>query len=115
MVESRIMSIVKSLVSTVAHLFEKRPPQRQGVKTICPVCGYLTLVRYIATAPAYDICPICFWEDELWPDEVSNLDAGGGPNRVCLGEARENYRNFGAAEPGLKPYVRLPTLDDAQR
>jgi len=26
----------------------------------CPCCGYLTLPE----RGAYDICPVCFWEDD---------------------------------------------------
>jgi len=46
-------------------------------KYICPVCGYRTLGD---SHGHFDICPVCFWED----DNLQCLDfdyAGGGGQR----------------------------------
>jgi Cysteine-rich CPCC len=37
----------------------------------CPCCGFLTLDE----RGGYDICPVCFWED----DGQDHHDADGGP------------------------------------
>ena len=54
-----------------------------------------------------DICPVCFWQDDLvqlrWPV------LAGGANGPSLIEAQENYRRFGAVEERLVQYVRPPT------
>ncbi len=67
----------------------------------CPCCGHLV---YRDQPGSYDICPVCFWEDDLvqlrWPDY------GGGANRPSLIEAQENYRLVGASEPRLLDHVR---------
>jgi Cysteine-rich CPCC len=48
----------------------------------CPCCGYKTLPG----RGAYDLCPVCWWEDEgLEPWEFS------GPNGQTLVEAQQEY------------------------
>jgi hypothetical protein len=48
----------------------------------CPCCGYQTLPG----RGAYDLCPVCWWEDEgLEPWEYS------GPNGQTLVEAQQEY------------------------
>jgi hypothetical protein len=48
----------------------------------CPCCGYKTL----PDRGAYDLCPVCWWEDEgVEPWEVS------GPNGRTLVEAQQEY------------------------
>ncbi len=44
----------------------------------------------------YDICPICFWEDDPFQSEDPDLD--GMANSISLNQAKENYKKFGAAE-----------------
>lgn len=60
----------------------------------CPCCGYLTLDH--PASGSYDICPVCFWEDDL----VQNEDPAyaGGANEPSLTEARANFARFGAIE-----------------
>jgi hypothetical protein len=74
----------------------------------CPCCGYLVFEE---KPGSYDICPICFWEDDLsqlrWPDSA------GGANRPSLIEAQPAFAEIGAIEPRLVPHVREPRDDDA--
>ena len=67
----------------------------------CPCCGYLVF----AEGPgSYDICPICFWEDDnvqlRWPS------LSGGANRPSLIESQENFRAHGAMEARFVGNVR---------
>ena len=61
----------------------------------CPCCGY----RTIGERAVYEICPICWWED----DGQDNMDADivmGGPNdNVSLTQARANFLKFGIYNP----------------
>ena len=58
----------------------------------CPCCDYFTL----DTRGGFDICPVCFWEDD--GADFENPDATGGPNAVSLRTARRNFRRHGACE-----------------
>jgi|APEBP8051073058_1049385.scaffolds.fasta_scaffold01638_5 hypothetical protein len=73
----------------------------------CPCCGYLT---FGGSPGSYEICEICFWEDDAvqlrWPDKP------GGANRVSLIEAQQSFSNTGASEDRLKSYVRSATSRD---
>jgi hypothetical protein len=70
----------------------------------CQCCGCLTLSE--DDRGSYEICPICFWED----DYVQNRDPDfrGGANVPSLNEARRNYARFGAIEERWLPNVRPP-------
>ncbi len=91
----------------------------------CLCCGYQTL----DTRGEYDICPVCFWEDDAYiifseqtiqgtirgrfngnePPEDILLDIPSGANHgLTLKQARENYYSFGACEKEMLPYVRKP-------
>lgn len=72
----------------------------------CPCCGYLTLPE----RGGYDICPVCFWEDDDPEEEFGQPapERPQGANHVHLWQARLNYAAFGASEEWVKPYVRLP-------
>jgi hypothetical protein len=73
----------------------------------CPCCGHLI---FREPPGSYDICEICFWEDDLvmlrWPT------VGGGANRVALVDAQRNYAEFGAGERANLVHVRPPTEDE---
>ncbi len=75
----------------------------------CPCCGHATLTE----RGLYEICPVCFWED----DGQDNHDADewrGGPNRVSLREGRCNYLRFGASIEEDCESVRRPTPEEVQ-
>lgn len=67
----------------------------------CPCCGYYTL----ACEGMYDICPVCFWEDN---NEVEDPNEYDECNRISLVEARKNYVEFGACKQEMKKYCRKP-------
>ena len=73
----------------------------------CPCCGYYTL----EDEPGhFDICPVCYWED----DNIQSFEHNykGGANDMSLNEARENYKKFGAkAEISLRR-VRPPLPEE---
>lgn len=72
----------------------------------CKCCGYFTL----GEEGAYDVCPVCFWEDDA--AMYRDPDLTGGANSVCLTEARENYKEFGACMAEFIPFVREPLEDE---
>ena len=80
------------------------------MKYTCPCCGYKTLDE--EPPGTYDICSICFWED----DEVQYDDPeyGGGANIPSLRQAQKNYVLFGACEERHIKFVRKPKENDVK-
>ncbi len=94
-------------------------------KLPCLCCGCLT----IDERGGYDICPVCFWEDDAYlvfenggikgvrvDREVSGddlLDEPSGANHgLTLRQGKENYKKFGACEKDMIPYVRKPKREE---
>ncbi|NOU96195.1 hypothetical protein GC093_23645 [Paenibacillus sp. LMG 31456] len=74
-------------------------------KYTCPCCGY----KKIASDGDYDICPICFWEDDPY-QKMNEYDLGA--NTIPLVEAQKNYIRLGACEEKATHVVRKPTEKD---
>ena len=73
----------------------------------CPCCGHLIL----AEGPGdYELCPVCFWEDDgtqlRWP--LSD----DGANGISLIEAQRNFRRYGAASKQERGMVRRPNANE---
>ena len=81
--------------------------ENKTTKRRCACCGCYTLEE---PEGGYEICPVCFWED----DAVQNNDPefSGGANKVCLREAQENYEDFGACTESAVPFVREPDAEE---
>ncbi|TCK08738.1 CPCC family cysteine-rich protein [Marinobacterium mangrovicola] len=73
----------------------------------CPCCGYATLRR----ACRYDICSICFWEDD-GEDDDTPIEYRGGPNGVTLEDGRINFQRHGVSDLKDAPHVRAATAED---
>src|SRR5258706_3601480 len=69
----------------------------------CPCCGYEV---FSEPAGSYEICPICFWEDDLV--QLAFPDLAGGANKCSLIDGQRNYEQFGVCEQRLKAHVRPP-------
>jgi len=76
-------------------------------KYTCPCCGYKTLEN----EHEYDICPICFWEDD--PLQYDEIDLSGA-NHVSLRQAQKNYSKFGACQKDMLKHVRKPNENDVK-
>ncbi|HFK1475170.1 CPCC family cysteine-rich protein [Bacillus paranthracis] len=79
------------------------------MKYTCPCCGYKTLEEPPGT---YEICNICFWEDDSV--QFKEPDYEGGANEVSLRQAQENFIVFGACEKRCIELVRKPTSEDVK-
>ena len=76
----------------------------RGMNT-CPCCGYKTMMRPVGgTHGTYDICPVCFWEDD--GIQLADPDYEGGANRPSLRQAQQNFIAFGACEERLIECVK---------
>jgi len=73
----------------------------------CPCCGH---VVFTEPPGSYDICSICFWEDDV--SQLRFPMMAGGANKPCLYEAQRNFLAFGAAEQRFAQNVRAPSSND---
>lgn len=71
----------------------------------CPCCGYKTLSF---PSGEFDICKICYWEDE---NNINPFDSKGA-NHISLKDAQENFKKFGANHKDDLKYVRKPNSED---
>ncbi|MFH0068443.1 CPCC family cysteine-rich protein [Peribacillus sp. NPDC056705] len=77
------------------------------MKYTCLCCGYKTLDE--EPPGTYDICEICFWEDDGYQYEHQDED---GANYVSFREAQQNYKKFCAKGERSLQYVRKPNKSD---
>ncbi len=99
-------------------------------KVICLCCGYRTLDE----RGAFDICPVCFWEDDVYImfekiDQTGEIDTMYNHNNcddddyngedvldikssanhlLTLRQGRENYKKIGACCKEELKYCRKP-------
>ena len=70
----------------------------------CLCCGYRTL-----SAPAaFELCPVCWWQDDGQDESDADVIRGGPNGLLSLTAARANYLRCGAADPRFAPRVRQP-------
>lgn len=60
----------------------------------CPCCGFATLSQ----PGVYEICPVCFWEDDGQGDSDADAVRGGPNGLLSLTKARMNFTEFGACD-----------------
>lgn len=80
------------------------------MKYQCPCCEYYTYTE--KPEGKYDICPVCFWEDD--PIQFQDVTYRDGANRVSLKQAKLNFKKFGASDKVLKQYVRKPNMEECE-
>lgn len=67
----------------------------------CPCCGYRTLPE----RGAYDLCPVCWWEDDAAATDAESL---AGPNGTTRAEGQRLYQRYGACDLRGVHRVRPP-------
>jgi hypothetical protein len=78
------------------------------MKYACPCCGHKTFYR--PPNGTYDLCEVCFWEDD--GVQFEDPDYEGGANKVSLRQAQKNYLKFGACEEEAISSVRSATDEE---
>lgn len=69
----------------------------------CPCCKFKTLPR----KGEYDICPVCFWED----DGTTNPNSYSSPNHMTLKQARDNFIEFGVMNRSSIQFLESDRLE----
>src|SRR5262249_61190046 len=89
-----------------------KPPEHNGdmndARHACACCGYRTL-------PAkgdYELCPVCFWEDDGQSDDDADEVYGGPNGSLSLTQARSNFAAFGACDREFIENVRPPLPEE---
>ena len=83
-------------------------PASPGVVYPCPCCGYKTL----SERGGFEICSVCFWEDDGQDDHDADVVRGGPNHSLSLTKALENYHRFGACLKKHIKDVRLPLPEE---
>lgn len=83
-------------------------PRKEGLMYRCPCCGSRTLEE----RGGYDICPVCFWEDDGQDGNDADTVRGGPNGRLSLTQARKNYQDIGASSKDRLKHVRRPTEEE---
>ncbi len=91
--ESYVRSLENSVVAS-----EKGEPYN------CPCCGCKTL----GERGGYEICPVCFWEDDGQDEHDTDVVRGGPNGGLSLTKARANYIDLGASDERFVGKVRKP-------
>ena len=78
---------------------------KDGKTLTCPCCGYIT------TREEYEICEICFWEQDFY--QTTNI-LGTGANAVNLFDAQRNFERTGSCDPAKGKFGRAVNNDDAR-
>lgn len=89
-------------VSEIIHSSQEVEGLQEELYT-CPCCEFKTL----PTKGEYDICPVCFWEDD------GNTDSYyySSPNHMTLAQARENFIEFGAVSESSLRFLTSDRLE----
>jgi hypothetical protein len=74
----------------------------------CVCCGNFTMNS--EKHGSYDICPICFWEDDIVQYDDPNY--AGGANEISLVRARENFIRIGSISEKHLSMVREPNAEE---
>lgn len=74
----------------------------QRKQCACPCCGHLTL----AERGAFEMCPVCWWEDDGQDEMDADLVRGGPNGELSLSQARANFQSVGASDPRFVGSVR---------
>ncbi|GAA4561508.1 CPCC family cysteine-rich protein [Planotetraspora kaengkrachanensis] len=74
----------------------------------CPCCGFLTL----SERGGYEICPVCFWEDDGQDDHDADQVRGGPNYELSFTQGWRNFTEFGASRKKDRGHVRAPRPEE---
>lgn len=109
--DRRHRTTVDILCAECSVPFENVTRPRKSGPYPCPCCRFVTLPE----RGGYDICTVCFWEDDGQDDHDADEVRGGSNYSLSLSDARRNFSRIGAAEERVLPHVRSPTDGERSR
>ena len=79
-----------------------------SVLSTCPCCGHRTLPD---RPGAFELCPVCGWEDDGPLSDTDPTRWDGGPNGISLAEGQRRFRRYGSSTP-TREWSRPPKADE---
>jgi hypothetical protein len=70
----------------------------------CPCCKFRTL----SARGSFEICPVCYWEDDGQGEHDADVVRGGPNGSLSLRQAHLNYQRYGASDETFRDSVRSP-------
>lgn len=70
----------------------------------CPCCRFKTIQEH----GGFELCPVCYWEDDGQDESDVDVVRGGPNGDLSLSEARKNFAAYGASERTYISSVRSP-------
>ena len=83
-------------------------PAKPGLRYNCPCCGFRTL----SERGGFEICEVCFWQDDGQDEHDADVVRGGPNHRLSLSQAQRNFAALGAIERRFIKHVRPPRPDE---
>ena len=74
----------------------------------CPCCHFNPLHE----RRGWEVCPVCFWEDDGQDDHDADEVRGGPNGSLSLTQARANYVRYKHCGPAPSKLVREPREDE---
>jgi len=95
-----------AIVSNWTRILCNGEPSRAGEPHV------LAATTSLWVSGEFEICPVCFWEDDGQDDHDADHIRGGPNGMLSLTEARRNYVAFGACDERSKEFVRAPLPEE---
>jgi Cysteine-rich CPCC len=74
----------------------------ETVSVRCLCCGHRTL----HVPDAFELCPVCWWQDDGQDESDADVVRGGANGVLSLTAARANFAQYGASDPRFVGRVR---------
>jgi hypothetical protein len=74
----------------------------------CPCCRHRTL----SERGGFEICPVCYWEDDGQDEPDADIVRGGPNGPLSLRKARENYAEHKVCDRKFAGHVRPPRAQE---
>ena len=80
--------------------------QTTSVRCLC--CGSRTL----HTPGTFELCPVCWWQDDGQDETDADVVRGGPNGLLSLTAARANFLALGACDPQFRTRVRAASASE---
>ncbi len=83
-------------------------PEQPTAAYHCPCCKFRTL----HSRGEYEICQVCFWEDDGQDEHDADVVRGGPNHDLSLRQGQLNFASYGAVQERFRKFVRPARHDE---